>query len=86
MIIDIGDIVKHRPTGEKWLVALVDDKDIYYCGYPFGGFGSLEDCELIKKATKLEREKVIRDLCNCRGSQRPVFAARKTAANEGITI
>jgi hypothetical protein len=76
-VIDIGDIIKHRPTGETWIVALVEDKDVYYCGYPFGGFGNLSDCELIKKATNLERERVIRDLLNCRGSQRPVLATKK---------
>lgn len=47
--IDTGDVVFHRPTGEEWLVAVVEGERLYWCGWP-PGYASLADCELRKKA------------------------------------
>lgn len=50
MEIDTGDTVFHRPTGETWEVACVEDDRLSWCGWPEGS-AHLSDCELIEKAT-----------------------------------
>ncbi|MEM1354317.1 MAG: hypothetical protein AAGH88_05480 [Planctomycetota bacterium] len=65
--IDTGDRVYHRPTGETWLVARVDGDRVYWCGYPFGGFGSLGDCQLEGRASEDERAKLLAKIASSRG-------------------
>lgn len=48
-MIRAGDIVKHKPSNEKWLVCGVFDGQVIPCGYPFPTIASIEDCELIEK-------------------------------------
>lgn len=36
MDIDTGDTVKHKPTGEEWLVAGVKGDRLMWCGWPEG--------------------------------------------------
>jgi hypothetical protein len=84
-MIDIGDTVLHRPTGEKWLVAAVSSGYVYYCGYPFGGYGQIEDCVFVNKATKKERIDLIKEICSGKGgTERAIILARKVAEREGI--
>ena len=45
-----GDVVLHRPTGEKWLIAAADENDVMWCGWPEGR-ARTSDCELIEQAT-----------------------------------
>lgn len=65
MDIDTGDTVRHRPTGEEWLVAGVKDDRLYWCGWP-PGRANLADCELTRKATPSERDKLLHELADMR--------------------
>ena len=48
-----GDTVLHRPTGETWLVAYVEDNDLSGIGWP-EGIARRSDCELIERCTDEE--------------------------------
>jgi hypothetical protein len=63
--IDTGDVVRHGPTGERWIVAYVQDGRIAWFGWP-PGEASAEDCVLITKATPEAREKYLRTLADMR--------------------
>ena len=43
-----GDVVFHRPSGEEWLVAVVDGNDVYPCGELT--VGKIWDCETLETA------------------------------------
>ena len=50
-----ADVVKHKPTGEEWILA--NDQtgtDVSPCGWP-ECWAEAEHCELVKTATDLER-------------------------------
>lgn len=59
--IDTGDRVKHGPTGEEWLVARVNGKHLFPCGWP-PTRAEVGDCTLLKKATAAERQKLLQEL------------------------
>lgn len=61
--IDTGDTVHHKPTGETWRVACVQEDHLSWCGWPEGQ-AFLRDCELVQKAAPGEREKLLHDLAN----------------------
>lgn len=46
-----SDIVKHKPSGETWVVCGVnyDSGNLIPCGYPFPSIAKIEDCELVKE-------------------------------------
>lgn len=64
--IDTGDVVRHRPTGEKWLVAYVRGDRLAWCGWPEGE-AALSDCTLLCKATPEQRLKHLREIAQGRG-------------------
>ena len=52
--IKAGDIVKHIPSGENWVVCGVSQtgkEKLIACGYPFPTFADISDCKLIKSGT-----------------------------------
>lgn len=61
-----NDIVLHKPTGEKWIVAGVhnDGKSLIPKGWPFPTVAKTEDCELLEEryTTKPQEESVIKVL------------------------
>lgn len=57
--IDVGDVVKHVPTNQYWVVAYVRDDRIGRCGWPQYE-DALRDCTLINKATHEQRENTLR--------------------------
>ncbi len=57
-----SDFVLHKPTGEEWVVAGTNGKDLIPCGYPFPSLAKLEDCELIKSRNIPQPEDVKRAL------------------------
>ena len=67
MTIDTGDVVKHTPMGETWIVAYVQDDRLAWCGWPEGE-ARLSDCTLVEKATDGARDKLLRELAAMRGS------------------
>ena len=61
-----NDIVFHKPSGEKWVIAGVhyDGNTFIPKGYPFPSIAKTEDCELLEAnyETKPQEEKIIRTL------------------------
>ena len=59
-----NDIVLHKPSGEKWVVAGVnyDEGKLVPMGYPFPSLANIADCELLERRYPIERQsdKVIR--------------------------
>ena len=73
-VIDTGDYVLHRPTGEKWVVACVEGEYLSWMGWP-EGMAKLADCELLEKATEESRLKLLYELSdNMTNDHRSRFA------------
>lgn len=64
--IDTGDYVYHRPTGEHWVVAMVEGDRLAWCGWP-DGTAALADCELVTKATPEWKQKVLEMMADSDG-------------------
>lgn len=75
---DTGDIVLHRPTGERWIVAFVSGEYLSWCGWP-EGVARVEDCELVKTATPEQRRSLLHQLAEMKGSD-----SRKTYAKHRL--
>ena len=75
-MIDVGDRVHHIPSDEDWTVAAVKDSEVYWCGWPFGGYGNANDCFVIKQATPEERNRLLEELASMGSSEYPAIAAR----------
>ena len=73
--IDVGDAVLHL-CGEEWLVGVVEGARLYWCGWPFGGSVPLSECTLVRKATTEQRDKLLRELADGDGGERPRVLAR----------
>lgn len=58
MKIKAGDVVKHEPTGETWVVCGVDYKSggLIPCGYPFPTLGRISDCALVRQGSGQSKE------------------------------
>lgn len=53
-----NDIVLHKPSGEKWVVAGVNREacTLIPKGYPFPSVARIEDCELLERRYEFERQ------------------------------
>lgn len=53
-----NDIVLHKPSGEKWVVAGVNREahSLIPKGYPFPSVARIEDCELLERRYEFERQ------------------------------
>ena len=53
-----NDIVLHKPSGEKWVVAGVnyDEGRLISKGYPFASLAQIEVCELLEERYEFERQ------------------------------
>jgi len=60
-MIDTADHVFHAPTGETWVVKYVRGDNLAWCGWP-PGEAKLVDCTLVKKASSVERESLLREM------------------------
>ena len=51
-----NDTVKHRPSGETWVVCGVNHEDgsLIPMGYPFPSLAKVEDCELVERCHENE--------------------------------
>lgn len=70
MQIDTADEVLHRPTGETWLVAVVDGDQLIPCGWPLS-YAKTSDCELTKAATDEEREALLNRMADMKDDNDP---------------
>lgn len=66
-VIGTGDVVRHLPTGETWIVACVSNGKLSWCGWP-EGMADLADCVLVEKATPEQRATLLVDLAAMSGS------------------
>lgn len=55
-----GDHVRHRPSGEIWVVAFADYEsgDLAWCGWP-EGVARIADCDLVEKASDDEHARIV---------------------------
>lgn len=89
--IDTGDYVHHLPTGEDWVVAVVDGDDLWWSGFP-EGCAKLSDCKLTNRANSDRKKNVILDWARLytRGGERAKdFRARtlyQRAISEGLLV
>jgi hypothetical protein len=60
-MIRTGDIVFHRPSGEMWLVAWADDREVVCCGWP-ESIAKVSDCELKLVASDEEHIDLVRQV------------------------
>jgi hypothetical protein len=73
-----GDTVFHKPTGETWLVAYVEDDGRYLaaCGWPFA-LVPVDQCELRARASDKERHSLLLELAGMSGDDmRKSYALR----------
>lgn len=59
--IEIGDHVRHEPSGEEWVVARIAGDLLFWCGWPTG-CTKLSECTLIEKASPASRAALIDEL------------------------
>ena len=81
---DTGDIVIHKPTGEKWVVAFVDGERLSWCGWP-EGLAYTKDCVLLEHARPEERLTLLHQLATMDGlDSRKTYAKNRLARAEEI--
>lgn len=74
-----GDIVLHKPTGEQWLVAGVENGYVMWCGWPEGR-APMSDCELIESVDSDAELSLLRTLAAMSSpDMRRSFAQRRLA-------
>ena len=62
-----GDSVYHRPSNERWVLALDENQGyVSWCGWPEGQ-ARASDCDLLHAATDEERMKMLRDVAGGSG-------------------
>ena len=66
-MVDTGDVVLYKRTGESWTVACVHDEYVHPCGHPDKTV-LLKDCELLVKATDEDRMHLLMKLAEVGGS------------------
>lgn len=64
-----GDIVRHKPTGETWVVAWDSDGTIAPAGWP-DCRGLTSDCEMVRAASDEEHVKSVDDWLGVKGDSR----------------
>lgn len=72
MTIDTADTVLHRPSGERWLVAVArtEQDEIIPCGWPLS-FARLSDCDLVRAATDEQREALLNQMADMQDGSDP---------------
>jgi hypothetical protein len=75
MQIDTADVVLHKPTGERWVVAYVRDDRLAWVGWPEGE-AALGDCELVSVATDEQRIKLLEQMAQARADDSRARYAR----------
>lgn len=80
-MIRAGDSIYHKLTREIWLVALDEiDGRVYWCGYPFGGYGNSSDCTVEHPASDEERLGMLLKVAECNHASMAEKAKRQLAA------
>lgn len=53
-----GDVVFHRPSGERWIVAWAEGDDLAWTGWP-NGVARLSDCDVVRRCTDAQHVKAV---------------------------
>jgi hypothetical protein len=64
-----GDHVRHRPTGERWLVAWAEGDELAPAGWPTS-MARLADCEVIHRCSDMEHAAAVREWGSSQGGHR----------------
>ena len=78
-MIDTGDAILHKPTGETWLVSHCENGYVTCCGWPESS-APVGYCELKRKATPEQRLRLLNDLA--KGTGRRATHAQHTLGKE----
>lgn len=72
-----GDHVRHRPSGEVWVVAYVrpETDDLAWCGWPHG-LARMYDCEMVKACSDEDHVKLLTDMSRVENDSRGSYARR----------
>lgn len=62
-----GDAVIHKPSGETWSVAFVEDGRLCAIGWPLS-LVPVEDCELKRACTDEQHQEILREMASMSGS------------------
>lgn len=72
-----GDAVRHRPTGETWLLACDEERgEVVASGWP-ETIARAVDCERVRVATDEQRLERLREVARSGGGYRAALAARQ---------
>jgi hypothetical protein len=69
-----GDIVLHRPTGERWVVAYVDGDYLAWCGWPEGE-ARVADCDLVEAVSDAKHREWLERIAASSGRRARMAAA-----------
>lgn len=61
MTLRCGDSVKHKPSGEEWVVSYVDGEYLSWLGWP-NGEAKVSDCELIRSCSHSDHIKILKSV------------------------
>jgi hypothetical protein len=70
MTLRIGDTVRHGPTGETWIVAAIEQDDLYPAGWPETR-ARTADCTLVAACDDAGHARMVREVrasSGCRAS------------------
>lgn len=76
-----GDTVLHRPTGETWLVAFVEDGRLCACGWPLE-LVPAADCDIVKSCDNLEHNKLLVEMAEMQSDDPRRSYARRVLKRE----
>lgn len=83
---DTGDVVLHKPTGEKWVVAYIttSGRHLVCCGWP-ESIAELADCDLVKSATPEQRFALLEQMASMTGcDSRKSYAKLRLETAESV--
>jgi hypothetical protein len=83
-----GDVVLHKPSGETWVVAIVDGDDLMWCGWP-PGMARTSDCELVESCSDEESLDMLKKVAEIRGDSgydRRAMLAKRRLESMGVTV
>lgn len=84
--IKTGDVVLHRPSGERWLVAYAENGYVCACGWP-ETLAKESDCELVDSASEENRIRLLHEIANKQGNDtRRSYARRVLGLSAALVL
>lgn len=80
-----GDVVKHGPTGETWVLANDEEVNrVSPCGWPCC-LAEASDCTLVEAATDAKRLETLTRLASCQVDERDGYDHRVSTAKHQLS-